>query len=53
MAFARVELQVGLQVLLSRLDGLALVPESEIDWRTQMFTRGVWSLPVTWRGGGS
>ncbi len=53
MAFARVELQVGLQVLLSRLDGLALVTESEIDWRTQMFTRGVWSLPITWRGGGS
>ena len=52
MAFARVELQVGLQVVLSRLDGLTLVTGSEIDWRTQMFTRGVWSLPVTWRGGG-
>ena len=52
MAFARVELQVGLQVVLSRLDGLTLVTGSEIDWRTQMFTRGVWSLPVTWRGDG-
>ena len=52
MAFARFELQVGLQTVLSRLDELALVTESEIDWRTQMFTRGVWSLPVTWRGGG-
>jgi len=52
MAFARLELQVGLQALLSRLDGLALATHSEIDWRTQMFTRGVWSLPVTWRGGG-
>jgi cytochrome P450 len=52
MAFARVELQVGLQVVLSRLDGLTLVTASEIDWRTQMFTRGVWSLPVTWRGDG-
>ncbi len=52
MAFARIELQVGLQVMLSRLDGLALVSESEIDWRTQMFTRGVWSLPVTWQGDG-
>jgi cytochrome P450 len=52
MAFARIELQVGLQGVLSRLDGLALGTESEIDWRTQMFTRGVWSLPVTWRGGG-
>lgn len=52
MAFARVELQVGLQTVLSRLNELALVAESEIDWRTQMFTRGVWSLPATWRGGG-
>ena len=52
MAFARVELQVGLRVMLSRLDGLALVADSDIDWRTTIFTRGVWSLPVTWRGGG-
>ncbi|MFY9921334.1 MAG: cytochrome P450 [Mycobacterium sp.] len=52
IALARVELQVGLQTVLSRLNELALVEESEIDWRTQMFTRGVWSLPVTWRGGG-
>jgi cytochrome P450 len=51
MALARLELQVGLQALLSRLNGLALVAESEIKWRTQMFTRGVWSLPVTWQGG--
>ncbi len=51
MAFARVELQVGLQVVLSRLDGLALENESEINWRTGMFTRGVWGLTVTWRGG--
>ena len=52
MAFARLELRVGLHTLLSRLDELALVAPSEIDWRTQMFTRGVWSLPVTWNGGG-
>lgn len=52
MAFARLELRVGLRTLLSRLDELALVAPSEIDWRTQMFTRGVWSLPVTWNGGG-
>ncbi len=51
MAFARLELQVGLHTLLSRLCGLALVTVSEIDWRIQMFTRGVWSLPVTWQGG--
>jgi cytochrome P450 len=52
MAFARIELQVGLRVVLSRLDGLSLVEDSELDWRTNMFTRGVWSLPVTWRGDG-
>jgi len=28
------------------------VTASEIDWRTQMFTRGVSSLPVMWQGGG-
>ena len=52
MAFARLELQVGLQTVLSRLSGLTLVTASEIDWRTQMFTRGVSSLPVMWQGGG-
>ena len=52
MAFARVQLQVGLQVMLSRLDGIALVPDSAINWRRTIFTRGVWNLPVTWRGGG-
>jgi cytochrome P450 len=52
MAFARVELQVGLRVVLSQLDELCLVADSELDWRTNMFTRGVWSLPVTWRGDG-
>ncbi len=51
MAFARVELQVGLHVVLSRLDGLALMTQPAIRWRTQMFTRGVSSLPVTWQGG--
>ncbi len=52
MAFARLELQVGLQSVLSRLSELTLVATSEIDWRTQMFTRGVWNLPVMWQGGG-
>jgi cytochrome P450 len=51
MAFSRLELQVGLRVVLSRLDGLALVADSELDWRTNMLTRGVWSLPVTWGRG--
>lgn len=50
--FARVQLQVGLQVILSRLDGIALVPDSVINWRRTIFTRGVWNLPVTWRGSG-
>lgn len=52
MAFARLELQVGLRTILTRLSGLTLVTASEIDWRTQMFTRGVSSLPVMWQGGG-
>jgi cytochrome P450 len=52
MSYARVELQVGLRVVLSRLDELSLLVDSELDWRTNMFTRGVWYLPVTWRGGG-
>ncbi|MCV7283053.1 cytochrome P450 [Mycolicibacterium flavescens] len=52
MAFARVELQVALQVVLSRLDGMALVPGARINWRTGIFTRGVSDLPVTWRRGG-
>jgi cytochrome P450 len=52
MPYARIELQVGLRVVLSRLDGLSRLADSELDWRTNMFTRGLWSLPVTWRGGG-
>lgn len=52
MAFARLELQVGLRVVLARLEGLSLVEHCELDWRTDMFTRGVWSLPVTWKGEG-
>jgi cytochrome P450 len=52
MAFARVELQVALHALLTRLDGITLVPDVEIDWCGGIFTRGVRRLPVTWRGGG-
>jgi cytochrome P450 len=48
---ARIELEVGIATALARLDGLALAVDPEdIDWRTGMFIRGVWSLPVTWRG---
>jgi len=46
---ARAELQVGVEAVLRRLDGLALaVPEQELEWRDGMFIRGMWSLPVTW-----
>jgi cytochrome P450 len=51
-AHARVELQEGLAAILPRLDRLRLaVPESELDWRSQMFVRGLWTLPVRWRAG--
>jgi cytochrome P450 len=46
---AQFELEVGIMTALSRLPGLALAVEPDaLDWRTQMFIRGVWSLPVTW-----
>jgi cytochrome P450 len=48
-ALARVELQVGLSGLLRRFSALRLaIPQDRLDWRTQMFIRGTWSLPVTW-----
>ncbi|MFI7601244.1 cytochrome P450 [Actinoplanes sp. NPDC049681] len=48
---ARVELQEGLAAILRRLDGLELaMPESALQWRDQMFIRGVWTLPVRWSG---
>jgi cytochrome P450 len=48
---ARIELEVGIGTALSRLDGLALAVDPEdLAWRTEMFIRGVWSLPVTWTG---
>ncbi|WP_433553443.1 cytochrome P450 [Micromonospora zamorensis] len=48
---ARVELQEGLAAVLRRLHGLELaVPESALQWRDQMFIRGVWALPVRWSG---
>ncbi|MEV1287422.1 cytochrome P450 [Micromonospora sp. NPDC049679] len=49
-AHARVELQEGLAAILRRIDRLELaVPEAQLDWRSQMFIRGVWTLPVRWR----
>lgn len=52
-AHARVELQEGLAAILRRLDRLELaVDETELDWRSRMFMRGVWTLPVRWRASG-
>jgi len=49
-AHARVELQEGLSAVLRRLDGLEVAAGvGELDWRSQMFMRGVWQLPVRWR----
>lgn len=46
---ARLELQVGLAAVLRRLDHLELaVSPDDLPWRTRMFIRGVWSLPVSW-----
>ncbi|MFB6887691.1 cytochrome P450 [Kitasatospora sp. NPDC056327] len=53
VAHARVELQEGLAAVLRRLDRLEVaVDEGELDWRSQMFMRGVWTLPVRRRAPG-
>lgn len=49
-ALARMELEVALSVLLTSLPGLALdAPEEQLHWRTGMYVRGVWNLPVRWQ----
>jgi cytochrome P450 len=46
---ARAELDIALTTLLRELPGLTLAtPETEPDWRTGMFIRGIWQLPVRW-----
>ncbi|MEO3748126.1 cytochrome P450 [Plantactinospora sp. B5E13] len=46
---ARMELQVALRTLVSRLPGLRLaVPEPELVWKSGLIVRGLISLPVTW-----
>ncbi|MEU4221426.1 cytochrome P450 [Actinoplanes sp. NPDC026623] len=46
-AHARVELQEGLAAILPHLSRMELaVDESRLDWRGQMFLRGLWTLPV-------
>lgn len=46
---ARMELQVALRTLLTRLPGLRFaVPAQDIEWKTGVATRGPARLPVTW-----
>jgi len=46
---ARMELQVALGTILSRLPGLRLaVPEGELTWLTSTVMRGLAALPVAW-----
>jgi cytochrome P450 len=46
---ARMELQVALGTLLTRLPGLSLaVDDKELDWKPGQLVRGLRSLPVTW-----
>lgn len=46
---ARLELQVALDRLLRRFPGLRLdVAADDLRWRSGMFIRGLWELPVRW-----
>jgi cytochrome P450 len=46
---ARMELQVGLGALLSRLPGLRIaVPEDSLTWHDDIVMRGLAALPITW-----
>jgi cytochrome P450 len=46
---ARLELQVSLETLLSRLPGLRIaVPESHLAWEAENLMRGLSEFPVTW-----
>jgi cytochrome P450 len=48
-SYARVELQVGLETLLRRFPHLELdMEEDELPWRSKMFVRGIWKLPLRW-----
>jgi cytochrome P450 len=47
---ARLELRVGIGQLLAAFPELRIaVPDGELRWRTDMFVRGLWELPVDWR----
>ncbi|HEX6354241.1 cytochrome P450 [Actinophytocola sp.] len=45
---ARMELQVTLHTLLTRLPGLRLTAEDDIVWKTGLSTRGPERMPITW-----
>ena len=46
---ARMELQVALRTLVTRLPGLRLaVPEPELTWKSGLLVRGLAALPVAW-----
>jgi cytochrome P450 len=49
---ARMELQVSLETILSRLPGLQLaVPESDLTWQEGTVMRSVTALPLSWDAG--
>jgi cytochrome P450 len=46
---ARLEIQVALETILSRLPGLRIaVPESDLAWQTATLMRGLAAFPVSW-----
>jgi cytochrome P450 len=46
---ARMELQVSLETILSRLPGLRLaVPDSDLSWEERTVIRGLTALPLSW-----
>ncbi|WCN79584.1 cytochrome P450 [Micromonospora sp. LH3U1] len=46
---ARMELQVAVATLVTRLPGLRLaVPEAELEWKRGMLVRGLLGMPVAW-----
>jgi cytochrome P450 len=49
---ARMELQVSLDIILSRLPGLRIaVPENELTWQEGTIMRGLAAFPVSWDAG--
>ena len=49
---ARMELQVALRTLLTRLPGLRFADSAEdVVWKSGMLVRGPLRMPVSWEGG--